>query len=81
MEVVVCIGSSCHLRGSRDVVQILERLIAMHGLGDKVSLKGSFCMGQCTGGVCVAVDDERLPLRPVKPRRSFKKEILGRLAK
>ena len=81
MEVVVCIGSSCHLRGSRDVVQILERLIAMHGLGDKVSLKWSFCMGQCTGGVCVAVDDERFAVTPGETEAFFQKEILGRLAK
>ena len=55
MEVVVCIGSSCHLRGSRDIVQIFERLISLHSLDGQVELKGSFCMGECTGGVCVSV--------------------------
>ena len=64
MEVVVCIGSSCHLRGSRDIVQIFERLINIHGIADQVELKGSFCMGECTGGVCVSVDGKRFSITP-----------------
>lgn len=51
------------------------------GLATKVSLKGSFCMGQCTGGVCVAVDDERFAVTPGETEAFFQKEILGRLAK
>ena len=43
MEITICIGSSCHLRGSRDVIQVLEKLVTAHGLTDKVELKGSFC--------------------------------------
>ena len=54
MDVVVCIGSSCHLKGSRDVIQILERNIALNGLKDQVNLRGSFCMGRCQGGFCGA---------------------------
>lgn len=80
MEVVVCIGSSCHLRGSRDIVQILERLIALHGLKDQITLKGSFCMGQCTGGVCVSIDGERFAVTPSETEAFFNKEILGRMS-
>ena len=47
MIVTICIGSSCHLKGSRDVIQELEKLINEHGLKDKVELNGSFCMGEC----------------------------------
>lgn len=80
MEVIVCIGSSCHLRGSRDVVGILERLIALNGLRDQIELKGSFCMGQCTGGVCVSVDDKRFTVTPSETEEFFNREILGRLS-
>lgn len=41
VEITICIGSSCHLHGSRDVIQVLEKLVTAHGLTDKVELKGS----------------------------------------
>lgn len=58
MKVTVCIGSSCHIKGSRQVVESLQALIAENELGDKVELGGTFCMGKCQQGVCVTVDDE-----------------------
>ena len=58
MNVYICIGSSCYLKGSKDIITILERLIAIHNVKDKVTLMGSFCMGHCTEGVCVKIDDK-----------------------
>ena len=58
MKVTVCIGSSCHIKGSRRVVEQLQNLIAQNDLGDKVELGGTFCMGKCQQGVCVMVDEE-----------------------
>ena len=46
MKVTVCIGSSCHIKGSRQVVEQLQELIAKNDLGDKVELAGAFCMGR-----------------------------------
>ncbi|MBQ4097336.1 MAG: (2Fe-2S) ferredoxin domain-containing protein, partial [Clostridia bacterium] len=46
MKITVCIGSSCHIKGSRQVVEQLQNLIAEHNVGDKVELGGTFCMGQ-----------------------------------
>ena len=57
MKVTVCIGSSCHIKGSRQVVEQLQKLISENNLGDKVELAGSFCLGRCQEGVCVTVDD------------------------
>ena len=56
MKVTVCIGSSCHIKGSRQVVEGLQRLIDENNLGDKVELGGTFCLGECQKGVCVTVD-------------------------
>ena len=56
MKITVCIGSSCHIKGSRQVVKALQQLIADNDLGDKVELGGTFCMGNCQKGVCVSVD-------------------------
>lgn len=53
MKVTVCIGSSCHIKGSRQVVERLQHLIAQEKLGDRVELGGTFCMGKCQEGVCV----------------------------
>ena len=58
MKVVVCIGSSCHIKGSRLVVERLQALIAENNLGDKVEMGGTFCIGQCQQGVCVTIDEE-----------------------
>ena len=57
MKVTVCIGSSCHIKGSRKVVEALQQLIAENHLEDKVELSGTFCMNKCQQGVCVSVDD------------------------
>ena len=58
MKVTVCIGSSCHIKGSRQVVEQLQYLISENKLGDKVELGGTFCMGKCQQGVCVTVDND-----------------------
>ena len=42
MKVTVCIGSSCHLKGSRQIVEQLQSLIAQKGLQDSVELCGAF---------------------------------------
>ena len=44
MKITVCIGSSCHLKGSRQVVEGLQELIAKHELTDKVELGATFCL-------------------------------------
>ena len=51
MKITVCIGSSCHIKGSRQVVEQLQDLIRDNNLGDKVELAGTFCMGKCQQGV------------------------------
>lgn len=79
MLVTICIGSSCHLKGSRDIISILERLISLHGISDQVELTGSFCMGECAKGVCVKVDDELYSVTPADTEKFFNEQILGRL--
>ncbi|SEL45092.1 (2Fe-2S) ferredoxin domain-containing protein [Ruminococcus albus] len=75
MKVTVCIGSSCHLKGSRQVVEQLQYLIAEADLGDKVKLGGTFCMGKCQQGVCVTVDDVFYSVTPETVGEFFEKEI------
>ncbi len=57
--VQVCVGSSCHLKGSQDIVELLQEAIAENGLEDDVVLSGSFCIGKCNRvGVTVQVNDD-----------------------
>ena len=45
MKITICIGSSCHLKGSRQVIERLQQLIAQHGLQEKVELAGTVSHG------------------------------------
>ena len=78
MKVTVWIGSSCHIKGSRQVVEQLQYLIAQNDLKDKVELGGTFCMGKCQQGVCVTVDDAFFSLTPDTTKEFFEKEILAK---
>ena len=77
MKVTVCIGSSCHLKGSRQVVEQLQALIAEKNLKDQVDLSGTFCMGNCQNGVSVTVDGKLFSVSPDTARRFFETEILA----
>ena len=79
LKVTVCIGSSCHIKGSRQVVEDLQRLIATEKLEDKVELGGTFCMGRCQEGVCVTIDDDFFSVSPETTAEFFEKEILTRV--
>ena len=79
MKITVCIGSSCHIKGSRQVVAQLQRLIAENNLGDKVELGGTFCMGHCQQGVCVTVNDDFHSVSPETEEEFFAKEILAKV--
>ncbi len=79
MKITVCIGSSCHLKGSRQIVEELQYLIAQNNLQDVVDLGGTFCMGNCQKGVCVTLDDKFFSLTPDTTKEFFEKEVLTRV--
>ena len=60
ITVTVCVGSSCHLKGARDVIERFKDLLDEHELKDKVELKGAFCMERCGEGFNWQIDDEPL---------------------
>lgn len=79
MKVTVCIGSSCHVKGSRQVVEQLKKLIDENNLGGKVELAGTFCMGKCQQGVCVTVDEEFCSVTPESVSDFFRENILSKV--
>ena len=59
MIIRVCIGSSCHLKGSPEIVELLQKAVDEYHLEDEVTLAGSFCIGKCNPvGVTVQVDED-----------------------
>jgi len=79
MKLTVCIGSSCHIKGSRQVVERLQTLIRENALGDKVDLSGTFCMGKCQQGVCVTADGEFYSVSPESVDSFFESTVLERV--
>ncbi len=79
MKITVCIGSSCHLKGSRQVVEQLQNLIAENKLGDKVELAGVFCMGKCQQGVCVTADGEFHSVTPENVESFFETVVKAKV--
>jgi NADH:ubiquinone oxidoreductase subunit E len=79
LKITVCIGSSCHLKGSRQVVEQLQNLIAEYKLGEKVDLGGTFCMGKCQKGVCVTVDEDFHSVTPETVVDFFNSAVLPKV--
>lgn len=79
MKITICIGSSCHIKGSRQVVGQLQELVSERGLEDKIELSGAFCMNNCQKGVCVTVDDELYSVSPETVKDFFENTVLQKL--
>ncbi len=81
LEVKVCIGTSCHLNGSYNVVQGLQQLLEEHALHDKIDLEAIFCMKQCAcNGVSISVAGENFRIEPQKVREFFEENIMSKVS-
>ena len=59
MDIYICVGSSCYLKGSQDIVALLQKDIGEHNLQDKINLLGTLCIGKCNRvGVSIKVNEE-----------------------
>lgn len=79
MKISICIGSSCHIKGSRQVVEQLRKLIDDNNLTDRIELAGTFCMGKCQDGVCVTLDDKLFSVTPEDVNEFFNDSVLTAL--
>lgn len=79
MKVVkICIGSACHLKGSYEVIQIFQHLVAEYELEEKMELSAAFCTGHCTEAVAVMRWDEKvLSVSKENALEVFLQEILA----
>ena len=58
MKVLVCIGSSCHKKGSYRVQERLKELVEENGLSNEVTFGSAFCLGHCRDGITISIDEE-----------------------
>ena len=80
MNVTICIGSACHIKGSRKIVECFQDLIEKNNLGSVIELNGSFCMGNCKNGVCVKIDDTLYSVSPETAEYFFVTNIQSKLS-
>ena len=76
MKITVCIGSSCHVKGSQRVIEELRRLIAANGFNEDVVLAGTFCSGNCQKGVCITVDGKDYSVTPTSAAEFFQTVVI-----
>lgn len=82
MVLSVCVGSSCHLKGSYDVIETFKKLIADKQLEKDIELRACFCLGRCSDGVAVKADNNYiLNVNGANAEQKFVDEILPLLGK
>lgn len=83
MIIQICIGSSCHLKGSEQLVKLFQKAVERYNLDNDVTLAGSFCIGKCNRvGVTIQIDDDVFTgVTPDSFESFFNKNVLARLGK
>lgn len=66
VEVKVCVGSACYVKGSKQVIEVFQKYIKDHGLEEQIELKATFCLGYCTQAVAVMLDDKVYGVTPTE---------------
>ena len=78
VELTVCIGTSCHLRGAEKVIKSFQNLISSNRLEKKINLQGAFCMGKCSGKkVRVSINGEGFETSPEEAESFFLTKVLN----
>ncbi len=81
MIIQICVGSSCHLKGSPEIVELLKKAVEEYKLEEEVTLAGSFCIGKCNRiGVTVQVDDDiYVGITKENFKEFFQENVLNRI--
>lgn len=80
LNIYVCVGSACHLKGSYTIINQLQQLIEEKNLGDKVVIKAALCLGNCANAVSARVgEDKFVSLSIDNVGRFFEDLVIGKL--
>ncbi|WP_326910957.1 (2Fe-2S) ferredoxin domain-containing protein [Sedimentibacter sp. MB31-C6] len=75
VELSICVGSACHLKGSYEVIEIFKKCVRDRNLFNEVEIKGAFCLGRCTEAVSVMFNDKIYSVNP-ETAESFFNDII-----
>ncbi len=78
MNISICIGSACHIKGSYEVIKIFKEYIDENDLNEFITLKSSFCLGKCSSAVSVKIDEEIISVSPENAEKILKEYIAKR---
>ena len=78
MIITICAGSSCHHRQSEEVIPYLQQIIELYGLESDIVLKASFCMGKCSEGFNLKIDDQIVTFSSSEQCRSYLRDRIRR---
>lgn len=83
LVISVCVGSSCHLRGSYEIIEKLKELIQSYQVESELELQASFCMENCSCGTSIRVGDEATLVvpEPSTLERIFVEEVLPKIGR
>lgn len=80
LDICICVGSACHLKGSYEVIDKLKDCVKRNKLENKVTIKAAFCLGHCTEAVSVKIDDIIYSVEPSTAEEFFEEKVLRSLA-
>ncbi len=78
MEISICVGSACHLKGSYDVIRAMEKLVEEKGMQEQITIKAAFCLGQCTKAVSVKFEEKIYSVRKETVGKFFEDHVLAK---
>lgn len=80
IDIYVCVGSACHLKGSYSIINRLQELVGNSKHAEQINLMAVLCFGRCGGDVAVRIgEDEYFSMRPEDTDSWFEANILPRL--
>ncbi|MEG1519462.1 MAG: (2Fe-2S) ferredoxin domain-containing protein [Clostridia bacterium] len=80
VKLEVCMGTACHLRGSRQVIEELQSLITKNNLKDKIDFCGKFCLGQCDNkGVSISLNGKEYDVMPNEVLNFFNETVMAQV--
>ena len=79
LDICICVGSACHLKGSYDVIEKLKNCVKNRNLEHEITIKAAFCLGNCTEAVSVKFDDKIYSVEPSTAELIFKETVLRSL--
>lgn len=79
MEIKVCVGSACYVKGSHQVIQKIGELIIKYQVQNQLELKAAFCLGNCTQAVSVEFDGKIYGIDKDEVETFFLEVVYGRL--